>query len=138
MPADKTGSDRTRSGMKPITLQVSAENQAFQYVETLQRKRVKRSRSREFVVEGVRPINQAIHHGWQLRSLLYSRERPLSDWAEGILAQPLAPVHYDLPVRLLAKLSRKSETSELLAVVAMPPDDLQAHPAHFRSAGRRL
>jgi TrmH family RNA methyltransferase len=128
MPADKTASDRTRSGTQPITLHVSAENQAFQYVEALQRKRVKRTRSREFVVEGVRAINQAIHHGWQLRSLLYSRERPLSDWAEGILAQPLAPVHYDLPARLLAKLSRKSEPSELLAVVAMPPDDLKRIP----------
>lgn len=128
MRADRTGSDRTSSGTRPITLHVSAENQAFQYIETLQRKRVKRTRSREFVVEGVRPINQAIQHGWQLRSLLYSRERPLSDWAEGILAQPLAPVHYEMPLRLLAKLSRKSETSELLAVVAMPPDDLGRIP----------
>jgi TrmH family RNA methyltransferase len=114
--------------MRSITLHVSAENQAFQYVETLQRKRVKRTRRREFVVEGVRPINQAIQHGWQLRSLLYSRERPLSDWAEGILAQSLAPVRYELPLRLLAKLSRKTETSELLAVVAMPQDDLGRIP----------
>jgi tRNA G18 (ribose-2'-O)-methylase SpoU len=128
MRADRTGSDTTRSGTRPITLHVSAENQAFQYVETLQRKRIKRTRSREFVVEGVRSINQAIQHGWQLRSLLYSRERPLSDWAKGILAQPLAPVHYEMPLRLLAKLSRKSETSELLAVVAMPPDDLGRIP----------
>jgi TrmH family RNA methyltransferase len=124
----RTDSDRIRSGAQPITLRVSAENQAFQYVETLQRKRVKRTRHREFVVEGVRPINQAIQHGWRLRSLLYSRERPLSDWAESILAQPLAPVHYEMPLRLLAKLSRKAETSELLAVVAMPPDDLGRIP----------
>jgi TrmH family RNA methyltransferase len=128
MRTERTRPGGTRSGTQPITLHVSAENQVFQYVETLQRKRIKRTRSREFVLEGVRPINQAIQHGWQLRSLLYSRERPLSDWAEGILVQPLAPVHYELPARLLAKLSRKSETSELLAVVAMPPDDLGRIP----------
>jgi TrmH family RNA methyltransferase len=112
----------------PAVLRVSSENQAFQHVETLQRKREKRQKHREFVVEGVRPINQALAHGWRVRAFLYSRDRPLSDWARDILARSQASIHYELPLPLLAKLSRKTETSELLAVVTMPDDDLARIP----------
>ncbi len=112
----------------PTILQVSSENLAFQRVQTLQRKREKRQKSREFVVEGVRPINQALAHGWRFKAALYARDRRLSDWAAGILARSRAPIHYELPMRLLAKLSQKTETSELLAVVAMPADDLARIP----------
>jgi len=112
----------------PVILRVSSEYQAFQHVQTLQRKREKRQKLQEFVVEGVRPLNQALAHGWRVKSCLYSRERRLSDWAEGILARSQAPIHYELSLPLLEKLSKKTETSELLAVVAMPEDDLARIP----------
>ncbi len=112
----------------PAILRVSSENQAFQHVQTLQRKREKRQKHREFVVEGVRPMNQALAHGWRVKSFLYSREQRLSDWAEGVLARSQAPIHYELSLPLLEKLSKKTEPSELLAVVAMPEDDLARVP----------
>jgi TrmH family RNA methyltransferase len=115
-------------GPRPAILTVSSENQAFQHVETLQRKREKRQKHRELVVEGVRPINQALAHGWTIKALLYSREQPLSDWAEEVLARAHAPIHYHLALHLLRKLSRKTGTSELLALVAMPADDLARIP----------
>lgn len=109
--------------MKPRAVKIHSENNDFQHAETLKRNRTKRQRSREFFVEGVRPINLALEHGWELRALLYSHERPLSDWAEGILRRSGAGVHYELPLRLMEKLSNKEESSELVALVGMPPDD---------------
>lgn len=107
----------------PRVVRLYSENNDFQYVETLRRNRAKRQRARAFVVEGVRPINQALAYGWAIEAFLYTRERPLSGWAAEILAGSAAQAHFELPLALLAKLSGKEETSELLAVVAMPEDD---------------
>lgn len=113
---------------KPKLIKIYSENNDFQYIETLRRKREKRQHHHEFFIEGVRPINQALAHGWTINAFVYSRERHLSDWAEGILTHSEAPVHFDLPFQLLARLSSKAETSELLALVAMPEDDLARIP----------
>ena len=109
--------------MRPQIIRVHSENADFQHAETLRRNRTKRQRHREFFVEGVRPIDLALEHGWEFRALLYSRERPLSGWAEGVVGGSGASVHYEVPGHLMAKLSAKEETSELIALVAMPPDD---------------
>lgn len=116
--------------MKPRIVKLFSENNDFQYVETLRRNRVKRQRQREFFAEGVRAINLALKYQWRIRAFLYSRERELSDWAKDILRHSHAQVHYELPLSLLEKLSYKEETSELLAVVTMPDDDLARIPLH--------
>lgn len=113
---------------KPRVVKIYSENNNFQYIETLRRRREKRLRQREFFIEGVRPINQALAYHWTINAFVYSREKRLSDWAEGILARSQAQTHYEVPLRLLEKLSGKSETSELLALVAMPDDDLARIP----------
>jgi TrmH family RNA methyltransferase len=118
------------SNMKPQMVRVYSENAQFQHFETLRRNREKRHRHREFVVEGVRHINLALQWGWTIKGWLYSPERRLSGWATGLLAGERGAVHYQLPEHLLAKLSNKDEGSELLALVAMPPDDLARIPLH--------
>jgi 23S rRNA (uridine2479-2'-O)-methyltransferase len=128
----KQGSDSRQNVHGPRLVKIYSENNDFQYAETLKRKREKRQKQREFFVEGVRPINQAIEHGWQIRAFLYSREKPLSDWAEHILRAVQATTHYELPGYLLAKLSSKSEPSELIALVTMPEDDLTRIPVRER------
>jgi len=112
----------------PITQKIYTENNAFQYIDTLRRNREKRHRERAFFVEGVRPINQALAHGWTIRAFAYAPEKPLSDWAKNILASSQAETHYELPIALFAKLSGKSEPSELLAIVGAPDDDLARIP----------
>lgn len=102
---------------------VYSENATFQHFETLRRNREKRQRQREFVVEGVRQINLALQHRWTINGWLYSPERQLSEWASGILSNHPA-THYQLAEPLLDTLSAKEESSELLALVAMPGDDL--------------
>lgn len=116
--------------MKPHIVKVFSENNDFQYAETLRRNRVKRQHSHEFFVEGVRAINLALKHSWHIRAFLYSRDRKLSGWATDILRHSQAQTHYELPLALLEKLSDKEETSELLAIVTMPDDDLARIPVH--------
>lgn len=114
----------------PRTVRIFSENNDFQYAETLRRNREKRHRQREFFVEGVRSINQALKYHWRIRAFLYSREHKLSDWAQQILRASQAETHYELPFALLDKLSNKEETSELIALVSMPEDDLARIPTN--------
>lgn len=116
--------------MKPRIVKVFSENNDFQYAETLRRNRVKRQHNHEFFVEGVRAINLALKHSWRIRAFLYASERKLSDWATDILRHSQAQIHYELSASLLEKLSDKEETSELLAIVTMPDDDLRRIPVH--------
>ncbi|GHO49428.1 RNA methyltransferase [Ktedonospora formicarum] len=113
---------------KPNLVKIYSENNQFQYIETLRRKREKRLRHKEFFIEGVRPINQALAYNWEINAFVYSREKRLSDWAEGILARSKAKTHFELPLHLLQKLSNKTESSELLALVTTPEDDLSRIP----------
>ncbi len=107
---------------------IFTRNSEFQYIETLRRNRVKRNQSREFFVEGVRAIDQALLHGWEISAFVYTREKRLSDWAEGILSGSRAKTHYELPAALMSEISLKEEPSELIALAVMPPDDLSRIP----------
>ncbi len=118
--------------MKPEIIRIYSENNQFQHVETLRRRREKRQRHREFFVEGVRPINQALANGWSINAFLYAPERPLSDWASTILRKSHAKIHFELPFELLDKLSNKTDPSELIAIIAMPEDTLARIPIHER------
>ena len=114
--------------MTPQIIRVQSENNDFQYVDTLRRNRAKRHRAREFVVEGVRAINGALAAEWEIAAFLYDPTRRLSDWALDILADSTARAHLEMAPSLLAKLSGKEETSELLAVVVMPEERLARIP----------
>jgi tRNA G18 (ribose-2'-O)-methylase SpoU len=114
--------------MKPTITQINTENSDFQYIETLQRNRTKRNRAREFVVEGVRSINQAVLNHWTINALVYTRDRRLSDWAEGVIEHPGAKMHFVLSSPLMEKISQKEDTSELIAIAVMPDDELARIP----------
>lgn len=111
--------------MRPHTKRVFKENNDFQRVEVLKRNREKRNKYQQFFVEGVKSINYALEYHWPIRWFVYSREKPLSDWAEDVLRKSWAELHLELPLKLMAKLSDKEEeTSELIAVVDMVENDL--------------
>ena len=61
------------------TLQVSAPNSAFQVLASLATNRVKRHRTRTFLLEGVRPITLALDQGWTFESVIYEAGARLSD-----------------------------------------------------------
>jgi 23S rRNA (uridine2479-2'-O)-methyltransferase len=111
-------------------LHVSTENSAFQVLESLVSSRVKRHRARAFVLEGVQPITQALAHGWPFEAVIYESGTPLSDWAADVIARASAPVRYEMTPELLARLSGKSEPSELLALVGMREESFDRIPVH--------
>ncbi len=97
---------------------------------SLKQTREKRNRHKSFLFEGVRLINAAIDVKWPIEAFVYSSssQRPLSDWAKGILAQTTATI-YDLSPNLLEQLSDKEETSELLAIGKIRADDVSIIPS---------
>jgi len=114
--------------MKTTVIKIHSENSDFQTLETLRRNRVKRNRSGEFFVEGVRAITQAVENQWEINALVFSREKRLSGWAESIIQMAKAKKHFELPLHLMEKLSYKDETSELIALVGIPRDDISRIP----------
>jgi TrmH family RNA methyltransferase len=105
-------------------LRVSSRNARFQQWESLLSNRNKRQRAGEFLVQGVRPISLAAKFGWPFRALIYDAERPLSAWAQNLLGS-VGAVRVAMAPGLLAELGEKADGApELVAVVAMPGDDL--------------
>ena len=105
------------------TVNIAARNAEFQKFQVLKTNRNKRHRYGEFFVEGVRNLNQAVEHGWEIRAWVCGPEGELSRWARDLMGAAPAPVQYRLTRELLEELSGKEETSELMAVVKMRPDD---------------
>jgi tRNA G18 (ribose-2'-O)-methylase SpoU len=111
-------------------LHVSTANSAFQVLESLVSNRVKRHRSRTFVLEGVQPITRALAHAWTFDAVIHESGAQLSEWATDAIARAAAPVRYEMTPELLARLSGKTDASELLAVVRMRDDGLDGIPLH--------
>lgn len=105
------------------TEKINSKSATYQKFEVLKTNRNKRFKYGEFFVEGVRNINNAVANGWQIVSFLYDADRKLSDWAKDKLNTVRTEVNYALRSDLLAELSSKEDTSELLAVIKMKNDD---------------
>ncbi len=108
------------------TEKVNTKNATYQKFEVLKSNRNKRYKYQEFLVEGVRNINEAIKKGWHIKSFLYSNYKELSDWAKGVIDNTSTVINYELNEILLKELSKKEDTSELMAIVGMRPDNLDA------------
>ncbi len=109
--------------MSPLR-RITARNARFQQWESLLTNRNKRTRAREFLVQGVRPISMAVRYGWPIKALLYDGGRTLSQWAADLLRSVDAERIAVAP-DLLADLGEKSESApELVAVMELPADDL--------------
>lgn len=104
---------------------VYTKNATYQMFEVLKTNRNKRYKQRAFLVEGVRNINEAVRCGWEIVSFLYAGEAELSGWARQMLAEVPTEVNYQLLPALMAEISGKTDTSELLAIVRMRPDEME-------------
>ena len=104
-------------------LRVTRENARFQQWEALLTNRSKRHRSRELLVQGVRPITRAVEEGWPIRSLLRA-EGSASSWADELWSS-VDTERVALSPALHARLSGRDEGAELVAVVEMPEDGVE-------------
>ena len=115
--------------MNPRNIRITTRNARFQEWQALLANRRKRQRSGEFIVHGVRPVTLAARHGWPIRALIYDDSGSLSAWAESILAGNQRAQQVAMAGDLLRELGEKAgEAPELIAVVAMPPDDYARIP----------
>jgi 23S rRNA (uridine2479-2'-O)-methyltransferase len=113
---------------KPPVLRVTTRNAAFQQWQALLSNRVKRQRAGEFIIHGVRPITLAVEHQWPVHAMIYDISRPLSNWARDMLAASGARQVAMAP-DLLSELGEKDAGApEMVAVAAVPPDDLARIP----------
>lgn len=106
-------------------VKVKKEDNNFQKFEVLKRNRNKRHKYQEFFVEGVKNINEAIKNKWEINSFIYSGDKELSNWAKEILGSVKVEKIFELTQELLGKLSEKEDTSELIAIVSMKPDNIK-------------
>jgi len=106
--------------------EVLVRNAQFQQWSALLTNRTKRSRSGEFLIQGVRPVTMAVRAGWPMAAILHPIGRSLSSWAEDVLvrADPAAPRIAVAP-DLLTELGGKEDPPEILAVGLVADDDLQ-------------
>ncbi|HTS99368.1 MAG TPA: TrmH family RNA methyltransferase [Streptosporangiaceae bacterium] len=108
---------------------VASRNARFQEWAALLGNRAKRQRRGEFIIQGVRPITLAVRNGWHIRELLYDADGGASRWAREILDSAGAERIAVAPA-LLRELGEKADAApEVLAVAALPPDDLARIPA---------
>lgn len=108
------------------TEKVFTNNATFQKFEVLKNNRNKRYKYQEFLVEGVRNINEAINKKWNIKSFIYSAEIELSDWAKGVISSTPTDNNFGLSNVLMKDLSGKADTSELMAIIGMRDDNLSA------------
>lgn len=105
---------------------IYSRDAAFQKFQVLRTNRNKRHRYGQFLVEGVRNLNQAVANGWSIASFLYPRDRELSGWARDMLGNMRTGENFRLSPELMEELSGKDDTSELMAVVNMRPGGAEA------------
>jgi len=104
-------------------IRIRTRDAAYQKLEVLSTNRNKRYKYYEFLVEGVRNINEARKNGWEFSSLIFDPAAELSDWAKDTIKKTKTDVNIELSGSLMAELSDHEDTSELMAVVKMRQDD---------------
>ncbi len=105
-----------------IVKKIFSKNADYQKFEVLKSNRNKRYKYKEFFVEGVRNINQAIKNDWEISSIIYNGEFELSNWAKNIIKTVKTDLNYELMSSLMSDISSKEDTSEILAIVKMRND----------------
>ncbi|MEV0432946.1 TrmH family RNA methyltransferase [Nocardia sp. NPDC050413] len=101
-----------------MTRRVSTRNASVQVWQAYLNNRTKRHRDGRFLVQGVRPITQALANDWPLETLLYRLGTPdLSSWARELLDTTDIP-QVGLVPELMAELGEKSGTIPEIVAVA--------------------
>lgn len=107
-----------------MEIQIYTKNSTYQKFEVLKTNRNKRYRYHEFLVEGVRSLNEAVQNQWKIKSFLYDKSN-LSDWAKHMIQDVPTEQNYCLTSALMKELSGKTDASELMAVIEMREDALE-------------
>ncbi|QFP76618.1 RNA methyltransferase [Deinococcus sp. AJ005] len=114
--------------MTPHIIRIHSENADFQLLEALGRNREKRRKHGLLVVEGVRPINLALQHGWTFDALLIPEDTSLSRWGHNVLERAQAARHFLIAPQGYELLTDRNDGSEIMALLRLPSNDLSRLP----------
>lgn len=103
--------------MTPQVIHIRSENADFQLLEAIGRNREKRRKYGLFMLEGVRPINLALLHGWEFDALIVPEGASHSRWAHEVIARANAERHFVIAKQGFDLLAERAEGTELLALV---------------------
>ncbi len=84
-------------------IKIYSKNNLFQKFEVLKTNRNKRYKYHEFLVEGVRSLNEAVRNGWKIKSFIFQKNN-LSNWARDMIRNVRTEVNYCLTAGLMAEL----------------------------------
>ncbi|MFC4374668.1 TrmH family RNA methyltransferase [Nocardia halotolerans] len=102
-----------------MTRRVSTRNASVQVWQAYLNNRTKRHRDGRFLVQGVRPITQALANDWPLETLLYRLgNQELSSWARELLDTTDVP-QVGLVPELMAELGEKAASVPEVVAVAV-------------------
>lgn len=121
-------------------MRITTRNATFQQWQSLLANRTKRHRAGQFIIQGVRPITQAVAQGWTISALLHDGRANPSVWAKEVLAS-VSAARFTVAPELMAELGEKSDgPPELIAVAKIRANDFSRLPAGpgDPSAGRAL
>lgn len=99
---------------KTKTINIGKKNSTFQHLLAIKTNRTQRLAHNEMYVEGVRNINLAIKYGWRVKHWVFRKN--LSAWAKEKIENNKTQENYCLSDELMAELSGKTDTSELVAI----------------------
>ncbi|MBO7420774.1 MAG: hypothetical protein J6U06_06625, partial [Spirochaetaceae bacterium] len=85
---------------------IVAKDSTYQKFEVLKTNRNKRYKYNEFLVEGVRSLNEAIANKWNIKSCIYDSNK-LSDWAGDVISSVKTEENFVLTPELMKDLSGK-------------------------------
>ena len=97
-------------------IKIGKRNNTYQLIMTLKSNRTKRFEEKLLFVEGVRNINLAIKYGWKVKHWIYGTYKNLSGWAKDTIAANKTQENFSFSQELLAEISGKTDTSELMAI----------------------
>jgi tRNA G18 (ribose-2'-O)-methylase SpoU len=116
--------------MPSRVVRIGRDNSTFQGLTALRTNRTRRQRTSTFIVEGVEPLTAALANGWECEAVICESGRRMSAWASGVIDSAGGATRYEVERELMAGLSGRAESSELLAVFRMRDDDLARIPVH--------
>ncbi|WP_229683725.1 TrmH family RNA methyltransferase [Nocardia camponoti] len=97
---------------------MSTRNASVQVWQAYLHNRTKRNRDNRFLIQGVRPITQALANDWPIETLLYRLGTPdLSSWAREVLDTADIPTVGLVP-ELMAELGEKEGNAPEIVAVA--------------------
>jgi TrmH family RNA methyltransferase len=98
-----------------VTRRILSASAEYQVLEALRTNRQKRNRENAFIVEGVRNVDAALAHHWEVRDALVPSGATRSAWAESVLERVGSTV--EIAPELFGALSDRSDPPEVVLVV---------------------